>query len=287
MACPGWDVVVVAHRGMVSGFPENTLAAFRQSILLGFSTIEVDLRGTTDGHIVVMHDDTVDRTTGGTGEVGQMTLAEIKSLDAGSHAGSRFADQRVPTYEEVLGELRGSGTKLVLDIKPSDGLDNERVVRLTERYGAVLDVIVAPRSIADLRDFKRLNPNLRALGLVPGPEFEPADAEAIEEFARTGADMIRLWPRWIFMDRDHGKDAGRSRLIDRLHSLGKPVWVTADTLYKDIDPERPRDDLKELIRLGVNGIVTDVPELTRELLPASLRCVRPNGSQRGASDHGQ
>ena len=287
MACPGWDVVVVAHRGMVSGFPENTLAAFRQSILLGFSTIEVDLRGTTDGHIVVMHDDTVDRTTGGTGEVGQMTLAEIKPLDAGSHAGSRFADQRVPTYEEVLGELRESGTKLVLDIKPSDGLDNERVVRLTERYGAVLDVIVAPRSIADLRDFKRLNPNLRALGLVPGLQFEPADAEAIEEFARAGADMIRLWPRWIFMDRDHGKDAGRSRLIDRLHSLGKPVWTTADTLYKDIDPERPCDDLKELIRLGVNGIVTDVPELTRELLSASLRCVRPNGSQRGASDHGQ
>ena len=287
MARPGWDVVVVAHRGMVSGFPENTLAAFQQSISLGFSAIEVDLRGTTDGHIVVMHDDTVDRTTGGTGEVGQMTLAEIKPLDAGSHAGSRFADQRVPTYEEVLGELRGSGTKLVLDIKPSEGLDNECVVRLTERYGAVLDVIVAPRSIADLRDFKRLNPNLRALGLVPGLQFEPADAEAIEEFARAGADMIRLWPRWIFMDRDHGKDAGRSRLIDRLHSLGKPVWVTADTLYKDIDPERPRDDLKELIRLGVNGIVTDVPELTRELLSASLRCVRPNGSQRGASDHGQ
>jgi len=240
-------------------------------ISLGFSAIEVDLRATADGHIVVMHDDTVDRTTGGSGDVGQMSLAEIKSLDAGSYAGSRFADQRVPTYEEVLGALRGSGTKLVLDIKPCDGLDNERVVRLTERYEAVLDVIVGPRSIADLRDFKRLNPNLRTLGLVPDPEFEPPDAEAIEEFARTGAEMIRLWPPWIFTDRDHGNDAGRSQLIERLHDLGRPVWTTADTLYKDIDPEHPREDLSELIRLGVNGIITDVPELTRDLLSAKLR----------------
>jgi glycerophosphoryl diester phosphodiesterase len=264
-----WDVMVVAHRGMVSGFPENTLAAYRQSISLGFRAVEIDLRATADGHIIVMHDDTVDRTTNGTGEVGRMTLAEIKSLDAGSRAGPAFADQRVPTYEEVLETLRGSGTKIVLDIKPSEALDNERVVRLTERFGAVLDVIVGPRSIADLRDFKRLNPNLRALALVPGPEFEPPDAEAVEEFAHAGADMVRLWPPWIFTDRDHGRGTGRSQLIERLHDLGKPVWTTADTLYNDIDPDHPREDLSELIRLGVNGIITDVPELTRELL--SLR----------------
>jgi glycerophosphoryl diester phosphodiesterase len=71
---------------MVSGYPENTLAAYRRSVVLGFSAIEIDLRATSDGHIVVMHDDTVDRTTNGSGEVGQMTLAEIQSLDAGSHA---------------------------------------------------------------------------------------------------------------------------------------------------------------------------------------------------------
>jgi glycerophosphoryl diester phosphodiesterase len=266
---PGWDVVVVAHRGMVSGFPENTLAAYRQSISLGFSGIEIDLRATADGHIVVIHDETVDRTTNGTGDVGQMTLAEIKSLDAGSRAGPEFADQRIPTYQEVLAALHGSGTKIVLDIKQSEKLDNERVVRLTEQFGAVLDVIVGPRTMADLRGFKRLNPNLRALALVGGPEFEQPDVAAIEEFASGGADMIRLWPPWIFIDRDHNGAGRRAPLIERLHDLGKPVWTTADTLYKDIDPDCPQDDLSELIRLGVNGIITDVPELTRELLTAT------------------
>lgn len=267
MPRPGWDVVVVAHRGMVSGYPENTLAAYRRSVVLGFSAIEIDLRATSDGHIVVMHDDTVDRTTNGSGEVRHMTLAEIQSLDAGSYADPKFADQRVPAYRDVLEAVRGTGTKLVLDIKPCDALDHERVVRLTEQYAAALDVIVGPRSLADLREFKRLNPNLRALGLVPGPEWEPPDPELIMEFARTGADMIRLWPSWIFADRQ--EQHGKSPLIGRLHDLAKPVWCTADTLYQDISPEHPREDLSELVRLGVNGIITDVPELLRDILKQS------------------
>jgi glycerophosphoryl diester phosphodiesterase len=267
MAHRDWDVLVVAHRGMVSGFPENTLAAFRQAIVMGFSAIEIDLRATADGQIVVMHDDTVDRTTSGHGKVSELTLAEIRSLDAGRHAGPEFADQKVPTFQEVLETVRGSGTKLVLDIKPGPLLDHDRIVRLTEEHGATLDVIVGPRSLADLHDFKRLNPNLRTLGLVPGEEFAPPDHDAVEEFARSGADIIRLWPPWIFADRDQSPGA-ESRLIERMHQLGKPVWTTADVHYRDINPDRPGEDLAELVRLGVNGILTDVPELLRDLLAA-------------------
>jgi glycerophosphoryl diester phosphodiesterase len=223
-AAPAWEVVVVVHRGQVPGYPENTLAAYRESVARGFQAIEVDLRTTADGQIVIMHDETVDRTTSGSGKVENMTFAEIRSQDAGSHAGPRFADQKVLTYQEVLEALRGTGTQLVLDIKPGAALDHERVVRLPDRAG-------------------------------------------IEQFARAGADMIRLWPPWIFADR--GQGSGRSPLIERLHDLGKPVWTTADTLYKDIDPDHPREDLRELIRLGVNGIITDVPELCRDVLAAA------------------
>lgn len=79
-----WDVLVVAHRGIVSGFPENTIAAYRAAIARGFSAIEVDLRATADGRIVVMHDDDVDRTTNGHGPVSELTFDDIRSLDAGS-----------------------------------------------------------------------------------------------------------------------------------------------------------------------------------------------------------
>ena len=208
----------------------------------------------------------MDRTTSGRGKVSELTLAEVRSLHAGSHAGPQFADQKVPTFEEVLETVRGSGTKLVLDIKPGPLLDHSRIVRLTEQYRAILDVIVGPRSLADLHDFKRLNPNLRTLGLVPGEEFAPPDHDAVRVFARSGADIIRLWPPWIFADRDLSPAGETSGLIERLHQLGKPVWTTADILYRDINPEQPRDDLAELVRLGVNGILTDVPELLRDLL---------------------
>jgi glycerophosphoryl diester phosphodiesterase len=268
MAHRNWDVLVVAHRGIVSEFPENTLAACREAIRRGFSAIEVDLRATADGHIVVMHDETVDRTTNGCGQVSELTLADIRSLDAGSHVSAEFADQKVPTFQEVLEVVRGSGIKVVLDIKPGPRLDNQRIVQLAERCRATLDVIIGPRSLADLRDFKRMNPNLRTLGLIPGEEFAATAHGAVEEFARSGADMIRLWPPWIFTDRDHSADGGTSSLIERMHQLGKPVWTTADVAYSDISPERPREDLAELVRLGVNGVLTDVPELLRDMLAA-------------------
>jgi glycerophosphoryl diester phosphodiesterase len=263
-----WDVLVVAHRGIVSGFPENTIAAYRAAMDRGFSAIEVDLRATADGGIVVMHDDDVDRTTNGHGRVSELTFDEIRSLDAGSYVSPEFAGQQVPTFGEVLEAVRGSGVKLVLDIKPSPQLDHQRIVELTEEYRATLDVIVGPRSIDDLRDFKRLNPNLRTLGLVPGEEFAAPDPAVAEEFARAGADIIRLWPPWIFTDRDQAAAAATSPLVERMHQLGKPVWTTADIAYRDISPDRPREDLAELVRLGVSGILTDVPDLLREVLAA-------------------
>jgi glycerophosphoryl diester phosphodiesterase len=268
MALRNQDVVVVAHRGIVSGVPENTLAACREAIRRGFSAIEVDLRATADGHIVVMHDESVDRTTNGFGEVGELTLSEVRALDAGSYVGQEFADQKVPTFQEVLEVVRATGTKVVLDVKPGPQLDHKRIVQLAEQCQATLDVIIGSRSLAGLRDFKRLNPNLRTLGLVPGEEFAAPDHEAAEEFARAGADIIRLWPPWIFADRDHRADGGTCPLIERLHHLGKPVWTTADVAYSDISPERPREDLAELVRLGVNGVLTDVPDLLREVLTA-------------------
>lgn len=93
-ADPAWEVVTVAHRFLSAGFPENTLAAFKSAITHGVQAIELDLRGTADGEVVVLHDATVDRTTNGRGNVTGMTLHEVRALDAGSHAGAAFAGQQ-------------------------------------------------------------------------------------------------------------------------------------------------------------------------------------------------
>ena len=89
--------LVVAHRGGAGLAPENTLAAFRMALEVGADAIELDVRLTRDGRVAVIHDRTVDRTTGGRGPVGSYTLAELKALDAGSWFGPQYLGERVPT----------------------------------------------------------------------------------------------------------------------------------------------------------------------------------------------
>jgi len=236
------EIAGVAHRGLVKGFPENTLIAFQQALKLGVDFVEVDLRMTRDGIPVILHDDSVDRTTDGRGEVKTFTLSELKKLDAGSIAGPQFAGEQIPAFEEALDLVIPLGGKLLLDIKSGRNLDCQEVVRLLEQHNAVKNVVVGARSLEDIKLFRSLNSGIRILGFIPGERH-------IKKFAAAGADIIRLWPGWIQAD---------PVLIDRVHQFKKPVWVTAG--------RAGREELAELIRLGANGILTDQPEVLMDLL---------------------
>jgi glycerophosphoryl diester phosphodiesterase len=233
---PEWTVLNIAHRGgIVPGYAENTLAAYRRAISYGVDVIEIDLRGTRDGEVIILHDETLDRTTDGTGEVTDYTLGQLKQLNAGE-------GESIPTYAEVLELVAGTGVKLLLDIKVSPVLDKEQVVRLTESHDAVLDVIVGVRTLDDLRQFRKLNPNIRTLGFIRRPED-------IDGFVAAGIDIIRLWPEWIRADPE---------IVGKVQGLRKPVWTTAG--------DAPREVLEELIRSGVNGILSDFPEVTSRVM---------------------
>lgn len=231
-----WKFHNVAHRGgVVSGYPENTLSAFRRAISLGVDAIEIDLRGTRDGEVVIIHDETLDRTTSGKGSVSDHTLAELKRLDAGG-------GERIPTYREALGLISGTGVKLLLDIKVSPVLDKRKVVELTEEFGVLDEVIVGVRTLRDLHEFQELSPQLVSLGFV-------ASLADVDPFIEAGVDIVRLWPGWIREDQE---------LVGRLHERGVPVWTTAG--------DAPPDELKGLVRAGVNGILCDLPEVMAEVL---------------------
>lgn len=243
------DIAVVAHRGLVKGFPENTLIAYRQALKLGVDFIEVDLRMTQDRIPIIIHDDSVDRTTDGQGEVKTFTLSELKRLDAGRIAGSKFAGEQIPAFEEVLALIMPLGGKLLLDIKSGRNLDCQEVVRLLEQQNAIKNVVVGARSVEDIRLFRSLNPDIRILGFIPGDRY-------IEEFVKAGADIIRLWHRWI---------QANSAVIDKVRQFKRPVWVTAGLAG--------REELSELIRFGASGILTDQSEVLMALL-ADLRSGR-------------
>jgi glycerophosphoryl diester phosphodiesterase len=116
------DSIIIAHRGLDETYPENTLTAFKAALEKGMA-IEIDVRGTKDDELIVLHDDTVDRTTDGEGRVAQMTLSEVKALDAGSWWGEEFAGEQIPTLMETFDVVKEYGTaetNLIIEIKTLD-----------------------------------------------------------------------------------------------------------------------------------------------------------------------
>jgi len=124
-------VVTVGHRGTVKFAPENTIAAFNNAIEHGADLLEMDVRQTSDGHLVVMHDRSVARTTDRRGDVALLTLEEIKALDAGSWFGEEFKGEKVPTFEEALAAIEG---RALPDIDFKAG-DPEKLVDIVRGAG--------------------------------------------------------------------------------------------------------------------------------------------------------
>jgi len=130
------DPIIVAHRGLALEAPENTLTAYAAALDLGFG-IEIDARLTADGQAVIVHDDSVDRTTDGSGNVEDLSLAQIEQLDAGSWFDPVFAGEPVPTLDMVLGlvEERAPKALVMLDIKSVDPYMETLVIESLEVYG--------------------------------------------------------------------------------------------------------------------------------------------------------
>ncbi len=131
-------IYVVAHRGVHEDIPENTLAAYRKAIELGADFVEIDVRETRDGALVSIHNHTVDDyTKEATGPVNGFTLEELRALDIGSRVGPEWAEERIPTLEEILEVCRGH-IGIYLDLKQADVAN---VAALVQKYGMTGDVI--------------------------------------------------------------------------------------------------------------------------------------------------
>jgi glycerophosphoryl diester phosphodiesterase len=116
----GWSTQIVCHRGANAFAPENTLAAARLSFDQGAHYVEIDVRPTADGEIVVLHDPTLDRTTNGTGEITSHTLATLETLSAGSWFSPFYSDQTIPTLAQAIALARSYGRKLYIENKSVD-----------------------------------------------------------------------------------------------------------------------------------------------------------------------
>ena len=180
---------IVAHRGSSADRPENTLASTRRAIEVGATAVEVDVRTTKDGTLVLSHDATLDHATNGTGKINDRTLAEIQRLDAGSKFNPQFVGERIPTLAQVL-TLCKDKIDVLLDLKEIGDEYDRKVVEVVKAHGDPKRIIVGARSVEQAMRFRKLLPQARQLGLIEKPE-------EIEAYAAAGVEMIRLWPKWL------------------------------------------------------------------------------------------
>jgi len=147
-AAPPDRPILIAHRGMLRDAPENTLAAFAACVDLGLG-FELDVRRTKDGVLVILHDDTVDRTTDGVGKIAELSLAEVKKLDAGRRFDPAFAGQLAPTLDDAFALLRDrkSNALVAVDLKISDATYEADIVALGNKCGVLPQLVFIGRAI--------------------------------------------------------------------------------------------------------------------------------------------
>ncbi|HOQ89518.1 MAG TPA: glycerophosphodiester phosphodiesterase family protein [Candidatus Hydrogenedentes bacterium] len=235
-------VYVIAHRGAHLDRPENTLAAYRHAIELGCDFVEVDLRETADGHIVSVHNATLDDyTRDATGPVKQFTLEQIKQLDIGSRVGPQWKDERIPELEEILALCSGK-IGLYIDLKAADPC---KVAEALRRYGMEKQAVwyAGPGSLKSLKECcpechpmpDPLSPRglERLLGGDPPPviatDFQTVTPEMIRQ-CHTADVMVFVddggpgsWPALLEMGADGIQTDDPAGLIELLRQRNAPA----------------------------------------------------------------
>ena len=220
--------LVFAHRGASAYAPENTFAAFDLAIDMGARAMETDVQVTADGHLVLLHDERVNRTTNGHGPVAALTLAEVKALDAGSWLDPRFAGQRVPTADELLARY-GGRVRLRLEVKAPGVVD--RLLPLVEDAGLLDQVDLTSFELEYVVQLAARAPSAKVGYLV-----HAIDQEAIGETVAAGARMISgraasLSPETIAEARRAGLEVsawgvGDDELLAKVLALGVDSFTT-------------------------------------------------------------
>lgn len=236
-------VEVICHRGLSSQAPENTLPALERAIQAGCDAVEVDLRTTRDGVVVLMHDSTIDRTTNGQGKVAQLDYEEIRALDAGGWFSDQFRGAHVPTLEEAITLAKGRA-RLYLDIKARNFKAITGIVRKHAFSSSVYYRAYLP---ADIRRIRGLDPSAQ---IVFDLDRLTSNREIVESVLNRhpGIILSSQMANW------------NSQILQRMHSTGTSVFI--NLLGQGIDEGR----FRQALSAAPQGILTDEPGVLLELL---------------------
>lgn len=260
---PDDEVIILAHQGGDGEFPSNTMLAFENAVALGVDVLELDVHSSSDGVLVVIHDDTVDRTTDGTGRVNEMTLEQLQALDAGYNwptlANHDLLDSgefpyrgqgvKIPSLEEVFAAF--PEMPISVEIKQESPSIAQALCDLIRQYEREDLTVVASFSTSAMQEFRQACPNVATAAVRP---------EVTTFFA---LNMVYLGAAWqptteSFMVPEYQGDLHivTERFVESLHAHNVVIypWTINDG-----------EQMQRMIDIGVDGLITDYPTLAMEL----------------------
>ena len=233
------EFLCIAHRGASSYAPENTFAAFDKALELGVSHVELDVHFSRDGHIVVIHDDSLDRTTDGSGAVADMTLAELRNLDAGSWFGADYTGERIRTLAEIFEHYK-SRLYFHIEIKGrAEGLAS-RTADMVRAHGMTKDVTFTSFWKPWLEETRSYAPELTTGWLVPLERGSQWDDSIMEQALELELDQI--YPR---------ADITTPDLVQKLRQNG--FFVRCHGVYSE-------ELMRHVVDCGASGMTVNFPD---------------------------
>lgn len=229
---------VYAHRGYSGKYPENTMLAFRKAIEVGADGVEMDVQLTKDGEVVVIHDETLDRTTTGTGYVKDYTLAELKTFNAAKLFGDKYGFQEIPTFEEFCAWLAETDTVANVELKTSiiyyPGLE-QKCVDIIRKYHVESKIFFSSFNHLSVVKTKELAPEIPVGALVEIEGLMYAGYYA-KQFG-----FQYYHPDFCLLSEEAVKEC-------KEHGIGINVWTVNDL-----------DSFEKLVEWDVDGVITNYP----------------------------
>ncbi|OBZ10855.1 glycerophosphodiester phosphodiesterase family protein [Bacillus sp. FJAT-26390] len=251
--------LIIAHRGASGYAPENTMAAFEEAEKLGSDFIEYDVQFSKDRELVVIHDDTVDRTTEHTGSVDQYTLNELKGMDAGISSSAEEEDKTISSFQEVMDRFAGK-MGMLIEIKDSKlfpGIE-EKVAEIVRQYeqrhnytafkdnGQLQGMAKIKNSSGIIIQSYDFDSTRRMHDLLPGIPVAALVHEDQHPLSDETLDELTSYAAYI----NYTYDLLDEELVQKIHDRNRKV--IAWTIQNDSDMERMK-------KLGVDGVITDYP----------------------------
>lgn len=232
------NIQVIAHRGASAISPENTMIAFKRAIEIGANAIETDVQMTKDNHLVLIHDETLERTTNGKGLVKDHTLTELKELDAGSWFSNIYKNEKIPTIEELFELVKSENIWLNLEIKKRYSLNlklDKLLIKKINEFGMQDRVVISSFNHYSVYKVKKIDPSLKT-GILYGRN---------------------IYRPWLYASKLKASSLHPNKAFVSNYVVNKAHKQNLKVFPYTVDD---KEEMISLIDMGVDGLITNVPD---------------------------